>query len=106
MGRLVKKRVFILVIFWQKILNREIYSHANGKWQTSTDLSWEFLKIENMQIKWKQLKAILMDKTKLKLTNFVDLFNSKGESTRSKGNTYSLGTNPRFAVNVTLNLSN
>ena len=73
MGRLVKKRVFILVIFCQKILNREIYSHANGKWQTSTDSSWEFLKIENMQIKWKQLKAILMDKTNLKLTIFVDL---------------------------------
>ena len=31
MGRLVNKRVFILVIFGQKILNREIYSHANGK---------------------------------------------------------------------------
>ena len=28
MGRLVKKRVFILVIFCQKILNREIYSDA------------------------------------------------------------------------------
>ena len=25
--------------FGQKILNREIYSHANGKWQTSTDSS-------------------------------------------------------------------
>ena len=70
MGRLVKKRVFILVIFCPKILDREIYSHANGKWQTSTDSSWEFLKIENMQIKWKQLKAIFMDKTNLKLRIF------------------------------------
>ena len=87
MGSLVKKRVFILVIFCQKILKKEIYSHANGKWQTFTDSSWEFLKIENMQIKWKKLKAILMDKTNLKLTIFVDLINSKRESSRSKGNT-------------------
>ena len=37
---------------------------------TSADSSWEFLIIENTQIKCKQLKAVVMDKTNLKLIIF------------------------------------
>ena len=69
MGLLVKKRVFILVIFSQKILERlSVTLTANVcKLRVS---SWDFLKMEKMQIKWWQLKAILMDKTDLKQTIF------------------------------------
>ena len=44
-----------------------------------------------------------MDKTNLKLKTFCR-FNKQQK--RSKGNTWSRGTNPQIAVNLTLNLSN
>ena len=49
--------------------------HVYGKRKTS-DLSWEFLKIENEQVK--QLKTILMDKKLREATNLCEeIMNSK-----------------------------
>ena len=50
-----------------KILIREIKIHAYGKRQTA-DWSWEFLKLENKQIKLS--RTILTDKTGVKLLIF------------------------------------
>ena len=64
---------------WKRKCNetvtREIKLHVYGKRQTS-DSSWEFLKIENEQIK--QLKTILMDKKLRETSNlWVEKMNSK-----------------------------
>ena len=72
-----------------------------GKRQTS-DSSWEFLRIEN-----EQLKTIIMDNKLLETTYLsVEVMNSKRHT--STGETWSRGTNSRlpFDVNVMLNLSN
>ena len=49
--------------------NREIKIHIYAKPQTA-DSSWEFLKIENKQIKTVQHNIILMYKTGMKLLIF------------------------------------
>jgi len=66
---------------------------------TYTDSSWEFLKIENEQIK--QLKTTLMDRKLRETTNLgVEIMNSKRQVKKKR-------TNSRvpFDVNVMLNLS-
>ena len=56
---------YVVVLYF----NREIKIHVYAKPQTS-DSSWEFLKIENKQIKTVQNNIILMYKTGMKLLIF------------------------------------
>ena len=85
------------------VKNREIKSHVYGKRQTSFS-SWEFLKIEN-----KQIKSCPEQFLCLKLAwNYLCLSRSNKQLTTIKGKTWSRGTNSRllFGVNVNLNLCN
>ena len=55
-------RICLKIQTFQAKCNREIYSHVYDKLQTS-DSSWEFLKIENEQMK----QTVLIDKSDVKL---------------------------------------
>ena len=78
---------------------REFKLHVCAKRKTS-DSSWEFLKIENEEIKAHQ--KILLDKKLRETSNLcVEIMNSR------RGETWSRGRNSRFPfdVNLMLNLS-
>ena len=72
---------------------------ANGKRQTS-DSSWEFLKIENAQLK--PVKNNCYRQTQREATNLgVEVMNSKAQVKEKLGHVVDL----LFAVNVILNLT-
>ena len=87
-----------------KIINREIKVHVYAKRQTS-DSTWEFLRIENKQIKTVQNHSYVYNGLE---TSYFFLSWSNKQYTTIKGKTWSRGTNSRlpFCVNVNLNLSN
>ena len=87
-----------------KIINREIKVHVYAKRQTS-DSTWEYLRIENKQIKTVQNHSYVYNGLE---TSYFFLSWSNKQYTTIKGKTWSRGTNLRlpFCVNVNLNLSN
>ena len=62
-------RICLKIQTFQAKYDGEILSHVYDKRQTS-DSSWEFLKIQKEQMKWKQSTTILIDKKLREITNF------------------------------------
>ena len=62
-------RICLKIQTFQAKYDGEILSHVYDKRQTS-DSSWEFLKIQKEQMKWKQSTTIFIDKSYVKLLIF------------------------------------